>query len=61
MVFFMSDVISRAGHEVSSANLAGANSRKPTCPLSGYNQIMKNGKKPLNLKSSILSCIIVQA
>lgn len=47
MVFFMSDVISRAaGHEVSSANLAGAKSRKPTCPLSGYNQIMKNGKKP---------------
>lgn len=46
MVFFMSDVISRAGHEVSSANLAGANSRKPTRPLSGYNQIMKNGKKP---------------
>lgn len=46
MVFFMSDVIPRAGHEVSSANLAGAKSRKPTCPLSGYNQIIKNGKKP---------------
>lgn len=41
--------------------LAGAKSRKPICPMSDYNQITKKKKTLLNYKSSILSCIIVQA